>query len=134
LLASAALTSVEMGARVLASKYSADAGLFMQAQLVFAAVVSAFRLVRFPKGFVAGLNAVPWYLNAILAVWRVKWLVWIAQAVQIAPNPGIAKTIMGGGDTVLATLVGVAAFGSKLSTANCVGVLMSVFGTYLCVS
>ena len=62
-----------------------------------------------------------------------KWLVWIAQAVQIAPNPGIAKTIMGGGDTVIATLVGVVAFGSELTAANILGVAMSVVGTYLCV-
>ena len=134
LLASVALTSIEMGARILASKHNADAGLFMQAQLAFAALVSAIRLLKCPQGFLGGLNAVPWYLNAILAAWRVKWLVWIAEAVQIAPNPGIAKTIMGGGDTVLATLIGVVAFGSKLSVTNSVGVAMSVVGTYLCVS
>jgi hypothetical protein len=39
-------------------------------------------------------------------------------------------SIMGGGDTVLATLVGVAAFGSKLSATNGVGVAMSVVGQY----
>ena len=45
-----------------------------------------------------------------------------------------AQTIMGGGDTVLATLLGVLAFGSRLSPENAVGVVMSVAGTYLCVS
>ena len=133
LLASVSLTAVEMGGRMLVSAFDADAAIFTQAQLVFAGMVSAVRLLRFPQGFVAGMNEVPLAFNAALAVWRVKWLVWIAQAVQIAPNPGIAKTIMGGGDTVIATLVGVVAFGSELTAANILGIAMSVVGTYLCV-
>ena len=62
-----------------------------------------------------------------------QWLVWIAKSVQLAPNPGLSKTIMGGGDTALATLAGVLIFGSKrLRSANLVGLAMSVVGSYLC--
>ena len=67
-----------------------------------------------------------------LAAWRMKWLGWIAESVQVAPNPGIAKTIMGGGDTVLATLAGCVFFGSQLTRGNIVGVVMSIVGTYAC--
>eukprot|EP01051_Picozoa_sp_SAG22_P024456 SAG22_NODE_6787_length_811_cov_1.331461_2_plen_68_part_00 len=59
--------------------------------------------------------------------------VWIARSVQLAPNPGLAKTIMGGGDTVLATLAGVLFFRSqRLTAGNCGGLAMSVVGSYLC--
>ena len=77
-------------------------------------------------------SQVPWYLSLLLAIWRMKWLVWMAQALQAAPNPGIAKAIMSGSDTVLATAAGVAFFGSRLTVPNLAGVVMSVLGVYMC--
>ena len=77
-------------------------------------------------------SQVPWYWNFLLAMWRMKWLVWIARSVQLAPNPGIAKTIMGGGDTVLATLTGVLLYNSRLRTSDLLGMAMSLVGTYAC--
>lgn len=77
-------------------------------------------------------SQVPWYLSLLLAIWRMKWLVWMAQTLQAAPNPGIAKAIMSGSDTVLATAAGVAFFGSRLTVPNLAGVVMSVLGIYMC--
>lgn len=168
LLASVALTAVEMGSRVLSTRYSAEPGLFMQAQLAMGALVSFGRLVIFEGGFFAAIgfnrydpvmgdmrqrtsraqwsetgwrdepwrqhawSQVPWYWNFMLAMWRMKWLVWIAQSVQLAPNPGIAKTIMGGGDTVLATLTGVLLYNSQLRASDLLGMAMSLVGTWAC--
>ena len=170
LFASGALTVVEMGARVLATRYRAGAGAFMQSQLAICAMISFGRLLVFEGGLPTAIGAsmydtrikggdmqwrtarsqwsennwwdepwrqkawsqVPWYLSLLLAIWRMKWLVWMAQSIQFAPNPGIAKMVMSGSDTVLATIAGVAFFGSRLTPQNLAGVLMSVAGTYLC--
>ena len=46
LLSSVTLTTIELGGRVLVTKYNADAGLFTQAQLALAGLVSAARIGR----------------------------------------------------------------------------------------
>ena len=212
LMASVALTTVEMGARILITRHDADAGIFVQAQLVMSGALAAASklkgvLAKMAAAFVNVSDAAPpgikpgnfkkphkyaeyqqmtapalrqelkkrqlstqvvdkdhtikelyerltQYLdaeavaaggatksmglvvtlcNAVLAAWRMQWLVWIGRSVQLAPNPGLAKTIMGGGDTVLATLAGLVFFGSaRLSLQSVLGVVMSVGGTYLC--
>ena len=56
ILASLTLTAVEMGGRMITTRFSADAGLFMQAQLAMCGLVSVVRLFRFPGGLINGLG------------------------------------------------------------------------------
>eukprot|EP01050_Picozoa_sp_SAG11_P002949 SAG11_NODE_157_length_14147_cov_8.545202_11_plen_71_part_00 len=49
-----------------------------------------------------------------------------------ALGKGLPKTVSGGVNTVLATLVGVLCFGSRLSGTNCAGIAMASGGTWLC--
>jgi multidrug transporter EmrE-like cation transporter len=58
---------------------------------------------------------------------------WMALCIQRGPNPGLPKTVSGGVNTVLATMVGVLCFGSRLSASNACGIVLSIVGTYLCV-
>ena len=57
----------------------------------------------------------------------------MALCIQRGPNPGLPKTVSGGVNTVLATLVGVLCFGSRLSASNVLGIAAATVGTYLCV-
>lgn len=51
---------------------------------------------------------------ARIAVVRNFSQIWMAQCIQYGPNPGLPKTVTGGVNTVLATVVGVLCFGSQL--------------------
>eukprot|EP01052_Picozoa_sp_SAG31_P029326 SAG31_NODE_2906_length_4924_cov_4.748187_3_plen_154_part_00 len=46
LLSSVALTTIEMGGRMVVTRHNADAGLFTQSQLVLGGLISALRIAR----------------------------------------------------------------------------------------
>ena len=56
ILASLTLTAVEMGGRMITTRFGAEAGLFMQSQLAMCGLVSVVRLFRFPGGLINGLG------------------------------------------------------------------------------
>jgi drug/metabolite transporter (DMT)-like permease len=148
LLASACITSVEMTARALTAKHNADASLFAQTQMAASGLVALLKLLRRrlkqdPKQTSYGSGGsepepaasgvVPLYIVAGIAVVRNFSQSWMAQCIQNGPNPGLPKTVSGGVNTVLATLVGVICFGSSLTPSNGAGIALSIVGTYLCV-
>ena len=132
LMASVAITTVEMGARALTTMYEADAGRFTQAQLVWSGIIALAKMLLAPGGLLAALSAVPWWQVAPLALLRMQSQVWVAQSVQLGPNPGLPKTVCGGLNTVLATLGGVVFWRNRLTLMNSAGVVAAVCGTYLC--
>ena len=147
LASSVLITSVEMSARALADRYEASASLFAQAQMAMSGLIALLKLVlrklrgQAPKtadGQSGGSGVrrwcpIPLYAVIFLAIVRNYSQVWMALCIQRGPNPGLPKTVSGGVNTVLATLVGVLCFGSRLSASNVLGIAAATVGTYLCV-